>query len=239
MTPHNEAKKGDIAKCVLMPGDPLRAKFIAENFLENIKVVNKVRNMFCYTGTYKGVEISVMGSGMGIPSIGIYSYELFKFYDVDTIIRVGSAGSYTDELNIFDIVLADKAYSESTYPMSQSGDDSEYQYAQGDISDYIEKAAIDNNENVKRTCVHSADAFYTEDSGINFKEVYKKHGCECVDMESVALFHNAKVLKKNATTILTISDSLVKHEETTPEEREKGFGKMMEIALEAIVLKNK
>ena len=123
MTPHNEAKKEDIAKTVLMPGDPLRAKFIAETFLEDYKLVNTVRNIFAYTGTYKGKKVTVMASGMGMPSIGIYSYELFKFYDVDTIIRIGSAGAYTDELNLYDVVLVDGSYSESTFAKTQAGEE--------------------------------------------------------------------------------------------------------------------
>ena len=127
-TPHNSAEKGQFAKCVLMPGDPLRAKFVAEHFLEDIKLVNQVRNMLAYTGTYQGRPVSVMASGMGMPSIGIYSYELYKFYDVDSIIRIGSAGAYDEKLKLYDLILADSAYSRSSYALCQSGDTEEIQY---------------------------------------------------------------------------------------------------------------
>lgn len=232
MTPHNEAKKEEIAKTVLMPGDPLRAKFIAENFLEDYKLVNTVRNVYAYTGTYKGKPVTVMASGMGMPSIGIYSYELFKFYDVDTIIRVGSAGAYTDELNLYDIVLVDGAYSESSFAKSQNGEERNILHGNAELNNHIKEVANKMGINVHFNNIHSSDIFYKEND--NFKELNAKYGCVCVEMESFALFHNANVLGKKAACILTISDNLVTHEETTAEERQNSFKQMIELALESI-----
>jgi len=232
MTPHNEANKEDIAKIVLMPGDPLRAKFIAETYLTDCKLVNKVRNCFAYTGYYNGKRVTVMASGMGMPSIGIYSYELFKFYDVDTIIRVGSSGAYTDELDVFDVVLVNGAYSESTYAKMQGGEERNILYGNSELNEHIMKVAKDNNINLHFVNTHSSDIFYKEND--NFRELYEKYGCACVEMESFALFHNANVLGKKAACLLTISDSLVTHKETTSEERQNSFKEMIELALKSI-----
>ena len=232
MTPHNEANKEDIAKIVLMPGDPLRAKFIAETYLTDCKLVNKVRNCFAYTGFYNGKRVTVMASGMGMPSIGIYSYELFKFYDVDTIIRVGSSGAYTDELDVFDVVLVNGAYSESTYAKMQGGEERNILYGNQELNEHIMKVAKDNNINLHFVNTHSSDIFYKEND--NFRELYEKYGCACVEMESFALFHNANVLGKKAACLLTISDSLVTHKETTSEERQNSFKEMIELALKSI-----
>ena len=234
-TPHNSAIKGDIAKTVLMPGDPLRAKYIAENFLENPVQFNTVRNMFGYTGTYKGKKVSVMGSGMGIPSISIYSYELYKFYDVDNIIRIGSAGAYTKDLNLFDIVLADKAWSESTFPLAQNGDKSDVQYPSQSLNKAIEDAAKNLGKALTKGCIHSSDVFYHEDNVDGHNEFLSKYGCICVEMDSVGLFSNAKVLGKNAACLVTISDSLVTHESAPAEQRQTAFTNMMEVALEAAI----
>lgn len=232
MTPHNEANVGDIAKTVIMPGDPLRAQYIAENFLSDYKLVNTVRNMYAYTGKYNGKDVTVMASGMGMPSIGIYSYELFKFYDVDTIIRVGSAGSYTKDLNLYDVVLVNGCYSESSYAKTQSGCEDNMMYANNNLNFYIKKTAEENNIPITIANVHSSDVFYKDNN--NFKDLYEKYGCMCVEMESFALFHNANVLNKSAACILTISDSLVTNEETTSEERQKSFNTMIELALKSI-----
>ena len=232
MTPHNEANKDDIAKIVLMPGDPLRAKFIAETYLTDCKLVNKVRNCFAYTGFYNGKRVTVMASGMGMPSIGIYSYELFKFYDVDTIIRVGSSGAYTDELDVFDVVLVNGAYSESTYAKMQGGEERNILYGNQELNEHIMKVAKDNNINLHFVNTHSSDIFYKEND--NFRELYEKYGCACVEMESFALFHNANILGKKAACLLTISDSLVTHKETTSEERQNSFKQMIELALKSI-----
>ncbi len=215
-----------------MPGDPLRAKHIAEKFLKDAKLVNTIRNMYAYTGTYEGKEVTVMASGMGMPSIGIYSYELFKFYDVDKIIRVGSAGSYTKDLNLYDVVLVNGCYSESSYAKTQNGCEDNMMYANETLNFYIKQAAEENNIPITVANVHSSDVFYKEDN--NFKELYEKYGCMCVEMESFALFHNANILNKKAACILTISDSLVTKEETTSEERQNSFNKMIELALKSL-----
>lgn len=232
MTPHNEAKKEDIAKTVLMPGDPYRAKWIAENFLEDYKLVNQVRGMLTYTGYYNGKRVTVMPSGMGTASMGIYSYELYKFYDVDNIIRIGSAGAYTEDLNLYDIVLVNGAYSESSFGETQCGDKEHLKYGSKELNDRIKAAAEKTGTKLRFVNIHSSDVFYKEND--NFKELYEKYGCEAVEMESFALFHNAKVLGKNAACLVTISDNLVTHAETTPEERQKGLGQMIKLALESV-----
>ncbi|WP_318678117.1 purine-nucleoside phosphorylase [Treponema sp.] len=230
-TPHNEAKEGDIAKTVLMPGDPLRAKFIAETFLENSTCFNQVRNMFGFTGTYKGKQISVMASGMGQPSIGIYSYELYKFYGVENIIRIGSAGSYKEDLNIFDVFVADDAYSESTFAKTLDGSKESILQPSKKLNDAIKETAVKLGMEIHSGRVHSSDIFYHEESS-DYKRGIEANNCDCVEMESFALFANARVLGKNAACILTISDSLVKHEETTAEQRQTSFTQMMKLALE-------
>ena len=231
-TPHNQAKFGEIAKNVLMPGDPLRAKFIAETFLENIKLVNSVRNMLAYTGEYKGKEITVMASGMGMPSIGIYSYELYSQYGVENIVRVGSAGAYTDKLNLFDVVLAESAWSESSFAKTQNGYDKDTTYPDGELNEKIIETAKKLDIPLHLEKIHSSDVFYTEPNVDGYKEINAKHGCECVEMESFALFHNAKVLGKKAACLLTISDSFTSEQKATPEERQTAFINMMKIALE-------
>ncbi len=230
-TPHINAKKGDIAKTVLMPGDPLRAKFIADNFLDNVKSFNTVRNMFGYTGTYKGKPISVMGSGMGMPSIGIYSYELYNFFDVERIVRIGSCGAYTDEIDLYDVLLATSAYSESSYAKVQSGSyDSEYTYPTASLNENIEANAKSLDIPIRKGVIHSSDVFYRENFD-DYKTIYKNHNAIAVEMESFALFHNANVSNKEAACILTVSDSLVTKEATSADERQNAFTKMMEIAL--------
>lgn len=232
-TAHNSAKMGEIAKTVLMPGDPLRAKFIAETFLENPVQFNAVRNMFGYTGTYKGKEVSVMGSGMGMPSIGIYSYELYKFYGVENIIRIGTAGAYSPKLDVFDTVLAKDCWSETTYASVQSGDTSDIQVPSLKLNQKIMDAAQKLNLPLILGRVHSSDVFYHEDDSTD--DFYLNHGCDVVEMESFALFHNAKVLGKHAACLITVSDSFVSHKETTPEQRQTSFTSMMKIALEAAI----
>ena len=163
-TPHNSAKLGDIAKTVIMPGDPLRAKFIAENFLENVKEFNHVRGMLGYTGTYKGVPISVMGHGMGIPSVGIYSFELFKFYGVENIIRIGSCGGMLPEMDLFDVVLADSAYSASSYAKVAFDYDGDLMYPSKDLTDKLAATADKLGKHIFRGIVHSSDCFYSDPS---------------------------------------------------------------------------
>ena len=234
-TAHNNASEKDIAKTVLMPGDPLRAKHIAETYLENPVQFNTVRNMFGYTGTYKGKRVSVMGSGMGMPSIGIYSYELFKFYGVENIIRIGSAGAYVGDLNLFDLVLADSAWSESTFPLAQAGVKSDVMEPSKELNERIIKAAKRLGKEVRLDRIHSSDIFYSEPGMPTYEDFYREHGCVCVEMESFALFHNAKVLGKNAACLLTISDSFVNDLHASAQDRQTSFANMMEVALEAAV----
>ena len=233
-TPHNTAKKGEIAKTVLMPGDPLRAKFVAETYLKDAKLVNEVRNMYAYTGTYNGKKVTVMGHGMGIPSIGIYSYELFTHYDVDRIIRFGTAGSMDKDLDLFDIVIASGASSNSNF------------LAQFDIPDNGHVSAVANYDclvtavesakkhkfKFKVGQVLSSDFFYNHPK--EKWEKYAKMGCLCTEMETYALYLIAQSLGKEALSVLTMSDSLITHKETTPQERQTGFSNMMEVALDCI-----
>lgn len=233
MTPHIESRLEDIAPLVIMPGDPLRAKKIAEEYLKDYKLVNTVRGIYAYTGTYKDKKITVMASGMGMPSIGIYSYELYKFYNVDNIIRVGSAGAYTKDLDLYDILLVSDSYSESSYAKTQNGNENNIIEASSELNNKILKSANKLNKHITLGRIHSSDVFYKEND--NFKELYTKYGCLACEMESFALFHNAKVLNKKAACILTISDSLITHKETTSLERQNNFMDMVEIVLEAQV----
>lgn len=232
MTPHNQAKLGEIAKNVLMPGDPLRAKFIAETFLTNVRQVNSVRNMLAFTGEYKGKEITVMASGMGMPSIGIYSYELYSVYGVENIIRVGSAGAYSADLKVYDVVLADSAWSESSYAHTQNGYDKDIILPSEELNEMIKNAANRLEIPLHIGRVHSSDVFYREGGMEYYKDLCREKGVSCVEMESFALFHNARVLGKKAACLLTISDSFVTREVTTPEERQTAFVNMMKVALE-------
>ncbi|EEG48420.1 purine nucleoside phosphorylase [Blautia hydrogenotrophica DSM 10507] len=227
-TPHNGARLGEIAKTVLMPGDPLRAKVIAETYLENPICFNTVRNMFGYTGTYHGKEISVMGSGMGMPSIGIYSYELFHFYDVDKIIRIGSAGGIQDDLRVMDVVVGLGACTDSNYAH-------QYQLP-GTFAPIASYELVEKAVDVARrqgTPVHvgnilSSDVFYNEVSS----EQWKKMGVLCVEMEAAALYMNAARAGKQALCLLTISDHLYRKESLSAKERQESFHSMMKIALE-------
>jgi purine-nucleoside phosphorylase len=232
-TPHISADLQDIAKVVLMPGDPLRAKFIAETYLKDAKLVNTIRNMLAYTGTYKGKKVTVMGSGMGMPSIGIYSYELFTKYDVDKIIRIGSCGAYDPSLKLFDVILAEDAYSESSYAKTMGVSSRKVLKAHASLNNKIKKTALKLDKKMIVARIHSSDVFYRL-AHESYKEIFKKYQTVAVEMESFALFANAKACKKQAACLLTVSDSLVTHAETTALEREKAFTNMMEIALESI-----
>ena len=232
-TPHNQAEKGQIAGTVLMPGDPLRAKFIAETFLSDVRKFNEVRNMYGFTGRYKDIEVSVMGSGMGMPSIGIYSYELYNQYDVENIIRIGSAGSYCEEAKVYDVVLATEAFSESSFARTQSGYDKDKTYPSKELNEALRDSAKKLGIPLHEGCIHSSDVFYREGDGSYYKDLYKEKGCLAVEMESFAFFHNAAVSGKKAACLLTISDSFVSSQITTAEERQKSFTDMMKIALDA------
>lgn len=230
-TPHIEiTDTNKLAKTVLMPGDPLRAEYIAKTFLENVEQINGVRGMLGFTGTYKGRRISVMGSGMGMPSIGIYSYELFKFYGVEQIVRIGSAGAYSPDLNIYDVVLVKDAYSESSFAYVQNGETRHILESNKELNEKLVHAAKELNIPLTEVRAHSSDVFYHESDSL-WKERYEKDGCACVEMESFALFHNANVLGKKASCLLTISDSFVTHQVTTSKERQLSFENMMKIAL--------
>ena len=235
-TPHIAAEKGQIAKTVLMPGDPLRAKFIADTFLTDPVLVNNVRGVQGHTGTWKGVPVTVMASGMGIPAIGIYSWELFNFYDVDNIIRIGSAGSYTDKAKLFDVVLAAGAVSESNYARVQSGFDGNITLPSQSLNDKLRASAAKQGIPLIEGNIHSSDVFYRQPSDAKptyWEKLRDERGCLCVEMESFALFANAQVLGKNAACLLTISDSFVSPEITTAEQRQKSFTDMMKVALGA------
>ena len=229
-TPHNQASLGEIAKTVLMPGDPLRAKYLAENYLEDVKQFNTVRNMFGYTGTYQGKQVSIMGSGMGMPSIGIYCHELFSQYGVEAIIRIGSCGSMQKDVHLRDVIIVQGACTDSNFAHQY-----ELPGTYSAISAYslLEQAVVKAKE--KGITYHvgnvlASDVFYHADQGTT--EKWASMGCLGVEMESYALFATAAYLGKKALTLLTVSDSLVTQEETTPEEREKTFTAMMEVALE-------
>jgi purine-nucleoside phosphorylase len=233
-TPHIElSDKSLIAKTVLMPGDPLRAKYIADNFLTNVIEINTVRNMLGYTGTYKKKKVTVMGSGMGMPSIGIYSYELFNFYDVEKIIRIGSCGAYTKELKLYDVILAKDAYSESSYAKTMGVSTRKILPANKALNNRILKAAEKLDIKVHVGTIHSSDVFYRNNFD-DYKTIYETYGAIAVEMESYALFANAKQLNKKAACLLTVSDSLVTHEATTAKERQEAFTKMMEVALNSL-----
>lgn len=231
-TPHiNCSDKNLISKTVLMPGDPLRAKFLADTYLTNVTMFNTVRNMFGYTGYYKNRRISVMASGMGMPSIGIYSYELFNFYDVEQIVRIGSAGSYSEHLNVYDVVLVTSAYSESTFASVASGYNDPIINSNIELNDKLRSLAKELNIELKEARIHSSDVFYHNEDNY-WKKIKDQYNCDGVEMESFALFSNAISSNKKASCLLTISDSFITHEVTTSEERQNSFTKMMDIALE-------
>ncbi len=230
-TPHNKAKLGEIAKTVLMPGDPLRAKFLAETYLDDVVMYNDVRGMYGYTGTYKGKRVSVQGHGMGIPSIGIYTYELYNFYEVETIIRIGSAGAIDESLHIGDIVIGVGACTNSTY---------EEQYnlpgRYAPIADFdLVRKAVEKSEELGYTYkvgnIYSSDTFYDDAQALR---EWQKMGVLAVEMEAAGLYMNAARAGKKALTICTISDCPFTGEATTSEERQTKFTQMMDVALSLI-----
>ena len=228
-TAHNKAEVGDIAKTVLMPGDPLRAKYIAETYLTEVKCFNSVRNMLGFTGKYNGKEISVMGSGMGMPSIGIYSYELYQFYNVESIIRIGSAGALHEDIDLKDIVFAQGACTDSRFAYQYELPGSFAPIADFSLLEQAVSEARALGTRFKMGNVVSSDIFYNV-----YPEAAKKWagmGVLCVEMEAAALYMNAAKLHKKALAILSISDHILKGTELSPEERQTGFSEMMEIAL--------
>lgn len=236
-TPHNEANKGDFAKTVIMPGDPLRAKYIAENFLDNYKLVNQVRGMLAYTGTYKGKEISIMAHGMGMPSVGIYSYELFKFYDVENIIRIGSCGGYKPELKLFDIVLSENVFSESNYALTLNNDDCHIISSSKELNSIIENTAKETNTNIISGNTVSTDCFdvYMTDVNKFMKRLPENFNPVSVEMEAFALFYNAKLLNKKASCLMSVVDSKFIKNVATAEERQTGLNNMIKLALDSAI----
>lgn len=228
MTPHIESNKEDISKLVLMPGDPLRAKYIAENFLTDYRLVNTVRGMTAYTGYYKDKRITIFPSGMGIPSMGIYSYELFKFYDVEAIVRIGSMGAYDKNLKLNDIILVEESITTSSYNKGLINNDIKNNYPSDELNKIITNTAQSLNVNLKMGKIYCSECFYS-----NYNEYEDAIG---VEMESSALFSNANYLNKKSACLLTVSD-LVFDKTTflTPKEREQGLNDMIILALNALI----
>lgn len=236
MTPHISSKKEDIAKTVLCPGDPLRAKYIAENFLENPRLVNSVRNILAYTGTYKGKEITVFASGMGMPSMGIYCYELYKFYDVETIIRIGSCGAYNDTLNLMDTVLVKQSYTEGNFAKALNNKDCHLIEADADLNDKIKQTAQKLNINCiegNALCSECFD-YYIEDINVLLNRLPADLKISACEMEAFALFYTAKYLNKKAACLLTVVDSHYKKQEISAEDREKSLNDMIVLALATV-----
>lgn len=231
-TPHNNAKKGDIARTVLMPGDPLRAKFIAETYLENPVCYNEVRGMLGFTGTYKGVPVSVQGSGMGMPSMGIYSHELYNEYDVENIIRIGTAGSIADKINLREIIIGVSASTNSNYAAQYRLPGTYAPTASWKLIAEAVKAAEAKGCIYHAGNILSSDTFYDD---ANSLAEWNKMGVLAIEMESAALYMNAARAGKNALCILTVSDCPLKGLSTTAEERQTSFRDMMEIALETAI----
>lgn len=229
-TVHIEAKKEDIAKIVLMPGGPKRAEYIAKTYLKDAKVVNLIRKMTAYTGYYKGKRITVFPSGMGIPSMGIYSYELFNEYDVDVIIRIGTMGAYVKELNLKDILLVENSISDSTYAKMMDGYPANFIVSSSEINNEIIKTAIEKKIIIKKGNIYSSDVFYEKNNDyINKVKNYNVCG---VEMETFALFNNARILGKKASALLTVSDSFLIEEKLSAKEREQNLDNMILLALE-------
>ena len=233
-TAHNNANKGDIAKTVIMSGDPIRVKHIAEKYLDNAKLVSDVRNIYVYTGTYKGKEVSVMAHGMGIPSMGIYAYELFKYYEVDKIIRLGSCGGYSPNLDLLDIVLVDKSYTESNFSYELNNEKVNTSESSKVLNNKIKEVSKDKNINIIEGNVMSTDCFdwYVKDINVLLDRLPKD--IIAAEMESFALFYLAKQFNKDAACLLTVVDSHYKKEELSANDRETKLDKMSILALESI-----
>ena len=236
MSVHIAAKKGEIAKTVLQPGDPLRAKYIADNFLTEVKLVSKTRNVLYFTGLYEGKEVSVGASGMGIPSIGIYSYELFTEFEVDTIIRIGTCGAYSTDLKVYDLLNVEYAASESTYAKFAWEIEQDLLSHQGKAFGLINDCANEMSLDVRSTNIHTSDIFYRKTPGI--PAIAKKYNCSAVEMEAFALFANAQYLGKNAATILTVSDVIPTGDQISADQRETALAPMIELALETAIKMN-
>ena len=234
-TPHNEANIEDIANIVIMPGDPLRAKYIAENFLENYVLVNSVRGMYAYTGTYKGKKLTVMASGMGMPSMGIYCYELYKFYNVDYIIRIGSCGSYSPDLKLFDIILANEVFSESNFALTFNNDNCHIANSDDTLNNIILSTALENNIKIVKgntVCTECFDLYMTDVNKF-LERVPNNFNPLVAEMEAFSLFYIAKVLNKKASCLMSVVDSKYIKNVATAKEREVGLNNMISLALES------
>ena len=234
MTPHNNAKKEDIAKTVLMPGDPMRARFIAENFLEDYRVVNDVRGMTAYTGKYEGKEITVFPHGMGMPSAGIYLYELFKFYDVQNVIRIGSCGAYVPELDILDTLLINKSYTPGNFAFEQSNVEEHVIESSEKINKIIKETALETKTKLKEVNTACLDVFdwYADDFSKLEKTFPKELNIQAGEMEAFAVFYLAKKFNRNASCLLSVVDSRFKQEQISAEAREKSLVQMIKLALD-------
>ena len=235
-TPHIGCEKGDIAETVLMPGDPLRAKYIAENFLDDVKLVNEVRNMLGYTGTYKGKKITVFASGMGIPSIGIYSYELYKYYDVKQIIRIGTCGSFNQNIKLLDVILSSGAYCKSYFDQLLDGVDVDFIQSSSELNRKIMNAAKIKGLDLKYGKTITSDVFdlYCDDEE-KFRSNYPDMDFLSVEMEAFGLFYIANKLGKEASCLMTVVDSLFDKRSLTSEDREKSLNDMIIMALDSVV----
>jgi len=232
-TPHNQAEKGQIAKTVLMPGDPLRAKKIAEQYLTDVRMFNEVRNMYGYTGKYNGQEVSVMGSGMGMPSMGIYSYELYNQYDVERIIRIGSAGALADDIHLMDVILAMGVSTDSNYAAQYQLPGTFAPLADYTLISTAHQVAQRRQLSVQVGNVLSSDIFYNDDNAVNDR--WKKMNILAVEMETAALYMNAARAGKKALAIFTVSDHLYRHESLSAEQRQDSFDEMIQLALETAI----
>ena len=236
MTVHIESKKEDIADIVLMPGDPLRAKYIAEKFLTDYKLVNKVRNMFAYTGYYKGKRVTVFASGMGVPSIGIYSYELYKFYDVKKIIRIGTSGSFNKNIKVKDVVLSTGAYCKSYFDHLLDGKDIDFIESSKSLNDTIIDTANSLHIPLKTGKTITSDVFdLYSDSMEKFKSNFKDDDYLATEMEAFGLFYIANKFKREATCLLTVVDSFYDKNSLTSEERERSLDMMITLALDSVI----
>lgn len=228
-TPHIESKLNEIASIVLMPGDPNRAKYIADNYLKNVNIVNKVRGMLAYTGEYEGKKITIFPSGMGIPSIGIYSYELFNSYGVEKIIRIGTIGAYNPDLKLGDVVITSRAYSDSSFAKVQNNYKKNYLDSDTSINECIVETAEEMNVPYVKGNIFTSDVFYEKE--VDWLRRRKQFNVLGVEMETFGLLQTAKISNKKATSILTVSNSFCFKDELTSEEREKNLNNMIELAL--------
>jgi purine-nucleoside phosphorylase len=233
MSLHIAAKPGEIAPITLLAGDPLRAKYIADNYLQDVQLVSSTRNIYFFTGQYNNKRVTVGASGMGCPSIGIYSYELYKEYGVECIMRIGTCGAYMDNINLYDLINTERAFSESTYAKSAFNYPNDHFYHQGEAYAMINETAKDLGLPVITGPIHSSDPFYRSATGL--PQIVEENKLLAAEMEAFALFANAKYFNKGAACLLTVSDNIVTHKMISPDEREKSLHTMMKLALEAAV----